>query len=97
MVRRVRHRILIPLTLLALTSACSDDGPAADATSTGATSTDDVVVPADAVLGREGAGASIFSAVLDVERSYVFAPQVGAMERQLAAAISTFESGAVSR
>lgn len=48
----------------------------------------DVVVPADAVLGREGAGASIFSAVLDVERSYVFAPQVGAMERQLAAAIS---------
>ena len=44
---------------------------------------DDVIVPADALLGREGSGASIFGAVLDVERSYVFAPQVGAMERQL--------------
>ncbi len=43
----------------------------------------DVVVPADALLGREGAGARIFGAILDVERSYVFAPQVGAMERQL--------------
>lgn len=43
----------------------------------------DVTVPPDALLGREGAGASIFSAILDVERSYVFAPQVGAMERQL--------------
>ena len=44
---------------------------------------DGVVVGPDAVLGREGAGASIFGAVLDVERSYVFATQVGAMERQL--------------
>ncbi len=43
----------------------------------------DVVVPPDARLGREGAGASIFSAILDIERSYVFAPQVGAMQRQL--------------
>lgn len=49
---------------------------------------DDVVVPPSALLGREGAGASIFGAVLDVERSYVFAPQVGAMERQLDDAIS---------
>lgn len=48
----------------------------------------DVVVPPDALLGREGAGASIFSAVLDVERSYVFAPQVGAMERDLSTAIA---------
>jgi len=48
----------------------------------------DVVVPADALLGREGAGARIFGAVLDVERSYVFAPQVGAMERQLDEAIA---------
>ncbi len=47
----------------------------------------DVIVPADAILGREGAGASIFGAVLDVERSYVYAPQVGAMERQLDEAI----------
>ncbi len=43
----------------------------------------DVIVPAEARLGREGAGARIFGAILDVERSYVFAPQVGAMERQL--------------
>jgi len=43
----------------------------------------DVVVPADALIGREGAGASIFNAVLQVERSFVFATQVGAMERQL--------------
>jgi len=43
----------------------------------------DVVVPADALLGREGAGARIFGAVLDGERSYVFAPQIGAMQRQL--------------
>jgi len=48
----------------------------------------DVVVPADALLGREGAGARIFGAILDVERSYVFAPQVGAMERQLDEAIA---------
>ena len=48
----------------------------------------DVVVPGDALLGREGAGARIFGAILDVERSYVFAPQVGAMERQLHEAIS---------
>lgn len=48
----------------------------------------DVVVTADALLGREGAGARIFGAILDVERSYVFAPQVGAMERQLNEAIA---------
>jgi alkylation response protein AidB-like acyl-CoA dehydrogenase len=49
---------------------------------------DDVVVPADCLLGREGSGASLFNATLDVERSYVFAPQVGAMERQLDETIS---------
>lgn len=43
----------------------------------------DVEVPDEALLGREGAGARIFAAILDIERSYVFAPQVGAMERQL--------------
>ena len=43
----------------------------------------DVVVPASAVLGRPGSGASIFNAVLEVERSYVFITQVGAMERQI--------------
>lgn len=44
---------------------------------------DDVVVPGDAVLGRVGSGASIFNAVLEVERSYVFITQIGAMERQI--------------
>jgi alkylation response protein AidB-like acyl-CoA dehydrogenase len=48
----------------------------------------DVVVPASALIGREGAGASIFNAVLQVERSFVFATQVGAMERQLDAAVA---------
>ncbi len=48
----------------------------------------DVVVAPEALLGREGAGARIFASVLDVERSYVFAPQVGAMERQLSDAIA---------
>lgn len=48
---------------------------------------DDVVVDADALLGREGAGARIFAAILDIERSYVFAPQVGAMQRQVEQAV----------
>lgn len=48
---------------------------------------DDVVVPPDALLGREGAGARIFSAILDIERSYVFAPQVGSMQRQVEQAV----------
>jgi alkylation response protein AidB-like acyl-CoA dehydrogenase len=48
----------------------------------------DVVVPASALIGREGAGASIFNAVLQVERSFVFATQVGAMERQLDASVA---------
>ncbi len=49
---------------------------------------DDVVVPADALLGRPGAGARIFAAILDIERSYVFAPQVGAMQRQVEQAVA---------
>jgi alkylation response protein AidB-like acyl-CoA dehydrogenase len=48
----------------------------------------DVVVPASAMIGREGAGAAIFNAVLQVERSFVFATQVGAMQRQLEATIA---------
>ena len=43
----------------------------------------DVVVPATALLGRQGAGASIFNSVVQVERAFVFATQVGAMERHL--------------
>ncbi len=44
---------------------------------------DDVRLPATALLGREGAGASIFNAILLVERSFVFATQLGAMQYQL--------------
>ncbi|MDX2379732.1 MAG: acyl-CoA dehydrogenase family protein [Acidimicrobiia bacterium] len=47
----------------------------------------DVVVPESALLGREGAGASIFNAVLQVERAFVFATQIGALDRQLDEAI----------
>ena len=47
----------------------------------------DVVVPASALLGREGAGASIFNSIVQYERAFVFATQVGAMQRQLEAAI----------
>ena len=43
----------------------------------------DAVVPASALIGREGAGASIFNSVLEVERSFVFATQIGSLERQL--------------
>lgn len=43
----------------------------------------DVELPAEALLGREGAGASIFNAVLLVERSFVFTTQLGAMQYQL--------------
>jgi len=47
----------------------------------------DVVVPSSAILAREGAGASIFNSIIQHERSFVFATQVGAMRRQLDAAI----------
>ena len=43
----------------------------------------DVVVPESSLLGREGAGASIFNAIIQVERAFVFASQIGSMERQL--------------
>ncbi|MFZ9040619.1 MAG: acyl-CoA dehydrogenase family protein [Ilumatobacteraceae bacterium] len=49
---------------------------------------DGVIVPADALLGREGAGARIFASILDIERSYVFAPQVGAMQRHVEASVA---------
>ena len=45
-------------------------------------------VPASALVGREGAGVSIFNAVLEVERSFVFAPAIGATERLLDDAVS---------
>ena len=48
---------------------------------------DGVVVPADARLGPEGAGTSIFLTSMETERNLVYATQIGAMERQLAACI----------
>ncbi len=42
-----------------------------------------VELPPDSLVGREESGASIFGSIIDVERSFIFAPQVGAMERQL--------------
>jgi alkylation response protein AidB-like acyl-CoA dehydrogenase len=48
----------------------------------------DVHLGADSVLGRVGAGSSIFNAVLLTERSFVFLTQVGAMQRQLETTIA---------
>ncbi len=44
---------------------------------------DNVEVGADQVLGSVGSGAAIFSASMEIERAFVLAPQIGAMERQL--------------
>lgn len=43
----------------------------------------DAFVPDENVLGREGAGAGIFSACMDYERSFMLASHVGSMARQL--------------
>ncbi len=44
---------------------------------------EDVFVPAEWRLGPEGAGASIFAHVMNWERSFIFASQLGVMQRQL--------------
>lgn len=43
----------------------------------------DVFVPSTNVIGREGAGASIFNDSMSDERSFIFAAHVGSMARQL--------------
>jgi alkylation response protein AidB-like acyl-CoA dehydrogenase len=43
----------------------------------------DVFVPEEARLGKEGAGAGIFNASMEYERSFIFTSHVGAMARQL--------------
>lgn len=43
----------------------------------------DCWVPDDRLLGPEGAGASIFQATMEWERSFIFTSHVGAMARQL--------------
>jgi alkylation response protein AidB-like acyl-CoA dehydrogenase len=45
-------------------------------------------VPADALLGPEGAGAAIFNSSMDWERSCILASTIGSMERQLEQAIT---------
>lgn len=44
---------------------------------------EDVFVPAANILGREGAGASIFNKSVQYERSFIFASHIGSMARQL--------------
>jgi alkylation response protein AidB-like acyl-CoA dehydrogenase len=44
---------------------------------------DDVFVPVEQRVGPEGAGASIFSAILDEERAFLFVGQLGATQRVL--------------
>jgi hypothetical protein len=53
----------------------------------GAIEFDDVPVPAENLLGREGAGYSIFTSTIEWERSFMFASQVGVMERLLEASV----------
>lgn len=44
---------------------------------------DGCVVPAEAVLGAVGAGAGVFSAAVEAERAFLYAAQLGVMERTL--------------
>ena len=55
----------------------------------GRLSLEDCRVPRAGLLGKEGAGASIFSYSQEWERSLVLAPQVGAMERLLEDCVNT--------
>ena len=48
---------------------------------------EDCRVPESHRLGPEGAGASIFATAMESERGYIFASQLGAMERQLEEAV----------
>ncbi len=43
----------------------------------------DVCVPATQVLGRVGGGSAVFGAAMEWERSYILAPALGTMRRQL--------------
>ena len=44
---------------------------------------EDCWVPAENRLGPVGAGVSLFTTAMESERGYIFASQIGAMERQL--------------
>ncbi len=53
---------------------------------------EDCVVPAEAVLGREGRGSSVFNAALEWERGAILAGVVGTMHRQLDLSIAHAQS-----
>ncbi len=62
----------------------STDKLGLNSTPMGHLSFEDCWVPTSRRIGPEGAGASIIQTVLDWERSFILASQVGAMSRQLA-------------
>lgn len=49
---------------------------------------EDCFVPTENMLGPEGAGVSMFTTAMESERGYIFASQVGRLERQLEDAIA---------
>ncbi|MEZ5233645.1 MAG: acyl-CoA dehydrogenase family protein [Acidimicrobiales bacterium] len=49
---------------------------------------DGCTIGEDRLLGREGAGAAMFSAVLEDERAFLFAAELGAMERTMDRAVA---------
>ncbi len=53
---------------------------------------EDCLVPADAMLGREGRGAEIFNASMEWERGAILASTLGAMKRQLERCIAHAQS-----
>ena len=54
---------------------------------TGAIEFENVFVPEENMIGKPGSGASIFTASMDYERSFIFTSHVGSMARQLDQAI----------
>jgi len=52
----------------------------------------DCVVPADALLGPIGAGAAVFASAVEAERAFLYAAQLGVMERHLQRAIERARS-----
>ncbi|MFK7805789.1 MAG: acyl-CoA dehydrogenase family protein [Anaerolineae bacterium] len=49
---------------------------------------EDCFIPAENILGPEGGGVSLFTTAMESERGYIFASQVGRLERQLESAIA---------
>ena len=53
---------------------------------------EDCFIPAENILGPEGGGVSLFTTAMESERGYIFASQVGRLERQLEEAIEYAKS-----